>query len=288
MLNLSDYVEDPEPNQSIQHLLDSLGDSQEIVIVIDEYDCQLTANINNEELYEEFRKCLRSFFANLKDEEKIRFLIVSGVTRLKDVSIFSVGSDIKDMTYSHLIANLTGFTKEEIKHYYHDYLILAASYLNKVNQNDVTDEMIDEALERLAYEYYGYCFDEFYQDKVFSTWSVNCFFKALIENKSALFGDYWYNNGGVPTILGNYLSIHSLVNIEKYIENADFDANYFEFKNPISLITIDQDVLLCQLGLLTLASAYQSDVKLKLSIPNDEVRRAFVRNVSDNSKNKDL
>ena len=167
-------------------------------------------------------------------------------------------------------------------------MILAASYLNKVNQNDVTDEMIDEALERLAYEYYGYCFDEFYQDKVFSTWSVNCFFKALIENKSALFGDYWYNNGGVPTILGNYLSIHSLVNIEKYIENADFDANYFEFKNPISLITIDQDVLLCQLGLLTLASAYQSDVKLKLSIPNDEVRRAFVRNVSDNSKNKDL
>ena len=92
----------------------------------------------------------------------------------------------------------------------------------------------------------------------------------------------------MPTILGNYLSIHSLVNIEKYIENADFDANYFEFKNPISLITIDQDVLLCQLGLLTLASAYQSDVKLKLSIPNDEVRRAFVRNVSDNSKNKDL
>ena len=274
-LNLSDYVEDPEPNQSIQHLLDSLGDSQEIVIVIDEYDCQLTANINNEELYEEFRKCLRSFFANLKDEEKIRFLIVSGVTRLKDVSIFSVGSDIEDMTYSHLIANLTGFTKEEIKHYYHDYLILAASYLNKVNQNDVTDRMIDDTLERLAYEYNGYCFDEFYQDKVFSTWSVNCFFKALIDNKTARFGDYWYDNGGMPTILGDYLSTHSVTDIEKYVEDAVIDANYLEFKNPISLLTINQTVLMCQTGYLTLASEYQSNVKLKLSIPNNEVRRAL-------------
>ena len=59
------------------------------------------------------------------------------------------------------------------------------------------------------------------------------------------------------------------------VDNLQYIPNYLEFKNPISLLTINQTVLMCQTGYLTLASEYQSNVKLKLSIPNNEVRRAL-------------
>ena len=37
------------------------------MILIDEYDTQLTANINNPELYEEFKILLREIYGALKD-----------------------------------------------------------------------------------------------------------------------------------------------------------------------------------------------------------------------------
>ncbi|MDY5779611.1 MAG: AAA family ATPase, partial [Succinivibrionaceae bacterium] len=46
-----------------------------IVILIDEYDCQLTHNLNNPELYERFRSLISSFFLSIKaNRKKIRFI----------------------------------------------------------------------------------------------------------------------------------------------------------------------------------------------------------------------
>ena len=44
----------------------------------------------------------------------------------------------------------------------------------------------------MAQNYDGYCFDEFYKKKVFSTWSVNKFFQSVVSNKFVNFGEYWY------------------------------------------------------------------------------------------------
>ena len=55
----------------------------------------MTANINNETLYKQFQEKIKSFYANIKDKFAIKFLGITGVTRLKDVAIFSVGSDIR-------------------------------------------------------------------------------------------------------------------------------------------------------------------------------------------------
>ena len=64
---------------------------------------------------------LREIYGTLKDKNEIRFLGITGVTRLKDVTIFSVGSDILDVTYDNDVATITGFTREEIAKYYIDY-----------------------------------------------------------------------------------------------------------------------------------------------------------------------
>ena len=274
--DVTTYKEKKEAEDSIDHLLEQLRlEGRQIVILIDEYDCQMTANINNETLYKQFQEKIKSIYANIKDKFAIKFLGITGVTRLKDVAIFSVGSDIKDITNSSAYSQMIGFTRDEIKKFYIDYLKLAASYENNCNVDDVTDTQIESMLDRLAQNYDGYCFDEFYKKKVFSTWSVNSFFQSIIENKFVDFGEYWYDNGGLPSILVNYLKTHEL-NIFDYLDkNKSLKVTDDDFKNPTSLTTINQNVLMCQTGYLTLRSSLTESSDVFLGIPNGELYKAL-------------
>ncbi len=273
------YKEKEEAEDSIDHLLEQLRlENRQIVILIDEYDCQMTANINNETLYKQFQEKIKSFYANIKDKFAIKFLGITGVTRLKDVSIFSVGSDIRDITNASAYSQMIGFTRDEIKKYYIDYLKLASSYENNCNVDEVTEAQIESLLDRLAKNYDGYCFDEFYKKKVFSTWSVNSFFQSIIENKFVDFGEYWYDNGGLPSILVNYLKTHELNAFEYLNKEKSVTIPVNDFLNPTSLTTINQNVLMCQTGYLTLRSALTSgDLTVDLGIPNGEIYKALNR-----------
>ena len=278
-INVKNYEEKVEPEDTIYFLLDELRkEKRQIVILIDEYDCQMTANINNETLYKQFQEKIKSFYANIKDKFAIKFLGITGVTRLKDVSIFSVGSDIRDITNSSAYSQMIGFTRDEIKKFYIDYLKLAASYENNCNVDEVTDTQIESLLDRLAQNYDGYCFDEDYEKKVFSTWSVNTFLQSVVDKKKVQFGEYWYDNGGLPSILVNYLKTHELNAFEYLNKEKSVTIPVNDFLNPTSLTTINQNVLMCQTGYLTLRSALTSgDLTVDLGIPNGEIYKALNR-----------
>ena len=288
-INVKNYEEKVEPEDTIYFLLDELRkEKRQIVILIDEYDCQMTANINNETLYKQFQEKIKSFYANIKDKFAIKFLGITGVTRLKDVSIFSVGSDIRDITNASAYSQMIGFTRDEIKRYYIDYLKLAASYENKCRVEEVTDTQIESMLDMMAQNYDGYCFDEFYKKKVFSTWSVNSFFQSIIENKFVDFGEYWYDNGGLPSILVNYLKTHKLNSLDYVEKDKTITIRVNDFKNPTSLTSINQNVLMCQTGYLTLRSPVYSKGFMTLGIPNSEVYNALLSlmalNIFDDTK----
>ena len=275
-INVKNYEEKVEPEDTIYFLLDELRkEKRQIVILIDEYDCQMTANINNETLYKQFQEKIKSFYANIKNKWPIKFLGITGVTRLKDVEIFSIGSDINDITNCSPYSQMIGFTRDEIKKYYIDYLKLAASYENNCTVDNVTEAQIESLLDRLAKNYDGYCFDEFYKKKVFSTWSVNKFFQSVVSNKFVYFGEYWYDNGGLPSILVNYLKTHEL-NIFDYLDkNKSLKVTDDDFKNPSSLTTINQNVLMSQTGYLTLRSSLNDSNIIALGIPNGEIYKAL-------------
>jgi len=274
-ISVKGYVEKTEPEDSILCLLEKLEEeNRQIVILIDEYDYQLTSNINNDDLYKEFQKKIKRFYANIKDKFAIKFLGITGVTRLKDVEIFSIGSDINDITNDSVYSQMIGFTRDEIKKYYIDYLKLASSYENNGSEDDVTDDMLESMLDMMAQNYDGYCFDEFYKKKVFSTWSVNKFFQNIVKNKFVDFGEYWYDNGGLPSILVNYLKTHKL-NLFDYLEKGKFiPIATNDFKNPTSLTSMNQNVLMCQTGYLTLRSNLKYSEML-LGIPNGEIYKAL-------------
>ena len=273
---VKNYFEDFSPTGSLKSLLEALAiEHRKIVLLIDEYDCQLTANINNKKIYDSFQEFLREFYGIIKGKYAIRFLGVTGVTRLKDVSIFSVGSDINDITNDSAYSQMIGFTRDEIKKYYIDYLKLAASCENNCSVDKVTDAQIESMLDMMAQNYDGYCFDEFYKKKVFSTWSVNKFFQNIVKNKFVDFGEYWYDNGGLPSILVNYLKTHEL-NIFDYLDkNKSLKVTDDDFKNPTALTTINQNVLMCQTGYLTLRSSLNDSNIIALGIPKGDIYKAL-------------
>ena len=282
-INVKNYEEKVEPEDTIYFLLDELRkEKRQIVILIDEYDCQMTANINNETLYKQFQEKIKSFYATIKNKWPIKFLGITGVTRLKDVAIFSVGSDINDITNDSAYSQMIGFTRDEVKKYYIDYLKFAASCENNCNVDEVTEAQIESMLDMMAQNYDGYCFDEFYKKKVFSTWSVNKFFQSAVSNKFVYFGEYWYDNGGLPSILVNYLKTHEL-NIFEYLDKDKFlKVSSDDFKNPTALTTINQNVLMCQTGYLTLRSDLNKTSTVALGIPNGEIYKALNRLLANN------
>ena len=281
--HVTTYKEKEEAEDSIDHLLEQLRlENRQIVILIDEYDCQMTANINNETLYKQFQEKIKSFYANIKDKLAIKFLGITGVTRLKDVAIFSVGSDIKDITNYSPYSQMIGFTRDEIKKYYLDYLKLAASYENNCTVDEVTDAQIESMLDMMAQNYDGYCFDEDYEKKVFCTWSVNTFLQSVVDKKKVQFGEYWYDNGGLPLILVNYLKTHEL-NIFEYLDKDKFlKVSSDDFKNPTALTSMNQNVLMCQTGYLTLRSDLNKTSTVVLGIPNGEIYKALNRLLAKN------
>ena len=117
-IGVKEYAEKKEPEDSIDSMLEKLREEKrQIVILIDEYDYQLTSNINHDDLYKQFQQKIKRFYANIKDKLAIKFLGITGVTRLKDVEIFSIGSDINDITNESAFSQLIGFTRDEIKKY---------------------------------------------------------------------------------------------------------------------------------------------------------------------------
>lgn len=60
---------------------------------------------------------------------------------------------------------MISFTRDEIKKYCIDYLNLAVAYESHCDVESVTGTQIEAMLDKLAQNYDGYCFDEFYKKR---------------------------------------------------------------------------------------------------------------------------
>lgn len=269
---------DSEPHEALRDLLKALDErGVSIVILIDEYDALLTKNMNAPVLYERFRAAIRALFGAVRGRRCVRFLCVTGVTRLREDSIFPGGSGIKDLSYYGPVSAITGFDRDEIRKCYADYINLAVSLEKGIPESAVSEEQREELLRRLAGEYDGYSFDAEYRHRVFSTWSVNTFFHEAASRKKVIFSDYWYDNGGIPSILAKYLETH-IISLLEY--SGDIEISMDDFWNPASLPDMRQEVLMCQTGYLTARSRIPNGNSVRLGVPDGEVRRSLEKALS--------
>ena len=89
--------------------------TKKIVVLIDEYDEPVAKFLNDVKTLNKVRSDLHDFYEKLKDNSKsIRFLMMTGVTKLTKLSVFSGLNHLTDLSMDPRFATLLGCTPEEL------------------------------------------------------------------------------------------------------------------------------------------------------------------------------
>ena len=89
--------------------------TRKIVVLIDEYDEPVAGFLDDLPTLKLVRKTLHDFYEKLKDNSKsVRFLMLTGVTKLAKLSVFSGLKHLTDLTMDPRFATLLGYTPEEL------------------------------------------------------------------------------------------------------------------------------------------------------------------------------
>ena len=168
--------------------LEVMTHGTDLVVLIDDWDLPLSAQLHHRAAFEANCKVLRQLAVWLRELPNLWFTLLTGVTCHQSSTIWG-GSDIRDLTWEPAYADLLGYTAAELTTYFEDYLEVAAERLHLS-----TEELCLE-LER---HYGGFCFDRAAQVKVFCPLAINRFFAQVVGPDHAatipIFDDYRQNH----------------------------------------------------------------------------------------------
>ena len=235
--------------------------NQKVVILIDEYDKPIIEYLGKGEeglrIAIQNRDILQDFFGVLKGAnvvDIIQFVFVTGVSRFSKVSIFSKWNNLQDITMRGEFADFLGYTEEEVKNYFKDYVEeLAKEY-------DLTE---GEIIEKLKFYYDGYRFSESNDVRVFNPVSI---MYCLQEKR---FKNYWFATG-TPSFLINLIKEKNYYIPE--LENVEIGGPLLE---TFDIENLEIEPLLFQSGYLTIKDYDVENDIFELTYPNIEVEKSF-------------
>ena len=229
---------------------------QQVVILVDEYDKPLLQAIGNEELQNNYRKILKSFYGVAKTMDSyIRLAFFTGVTKFSKVSVFSDLNNLEDISLSEQYAEICGITEQEIR----DNIDAQVGEL--ATANGLTK---DECYLRLKQQYDGY---HFHPNSV----GIYNPFSLLSALKRKEFGDQWFQSG-TPTFLVEVLKRNNYDLEQLTREEATADL-----LGSLDAIDTNPTPLLYQSGYLTIKGYDPEFGTYRLGFPNQEVERGFSR-----------
>ena len=165
-----DFIPDCNDFQTLSgRLVRQVLKGQQVVLLIDEWDDPLSSNLNNRDNYEQIAAMLRHLYTWIRESHAFWFVLVTGIGRYQNTSFFT-GEFFADISMEPYFAALVGYTQEELQQYFAPYITRSAE-LNHISE--------DEMLEQIKLYYDGFCFDQDGLVKVYSPWSINCFFSQV-------------------------------------------------------------------------------------------------------------
>ena len=224
-----------------------------VVILIDEYDAPVGATLDDIEKAKSIRAILSAFYGEIKNNaSNIRFMMMTGVTRFTQLSVFSALNNLNDLTMDSRYATLLGYTEEELEANFSPSLYAHAEVMG-LSYNDYRAE--------LRRWYNGYRFTPDCETRVYNPVSI----AKTIGPKRKFFVPTWSKTGRSSALI-NYLTMHDIdgrdyENIRGVTETA-LDICRLEALTPIAM--------LYQGGYLTIKNF--KNPLFTLGIPNEEVR----------------
>ncbi|MDE7347734.1 MAG: ATP-binding protein [Muribaculaceae bacterium] len=227
---------------------------RQVVILVDEYDKPMVANISNNENIEHYRSMLSSIYSNFKSSaEHIRLVFLTGVSRFSKLSVFSDLNNLVDISFLDEYADICGITEKEML----DNLQPGISKL--ADTNGISYE---SALMELKRNYDGYRFSKNGSD-IYNPWSL------LNAMKDSEISNFW-NDTGMPRIVAE-----TLKRVDADLESMfDTYCSADDLKG-LDLLTPQPLALLYQTGYLTIKSYNRKINRYRLGIPNEEVKKGL-------------
>lgn len=226
------------------------------VVLIDEYDKPILDVLDVDTLLEDrHRNVLKAFYSVFKAaDEHLQFVLLTGVTKFSQVSVFSGFNQPKDISMDGRYEALCGITQDEIDRYFPQPIAdMAADYRCTPG----------EMKQRLKQQYDGYHFSDRLTD-VYNPFSL------LNALDSRRIYDYWFRSG-TPTYLIRLLA-HFNENINeltgKYYRPEEFVDYKADVERPLPMIF--------QSGYLTIKNYNFQFNTFLLDFPNNEVKNGFL------------
>ena len=246
------------PNDNFSRAIKALARERgkPVVILIDEYDAPVGHALNDIKKATAIRAKLSAFYGEIKNNVgNIRFMMMTGVTRFTQLSVFSALNNLTDLTMDERYATLLGYTDEE----------LGANFGKTLHRHAEVMGLSYEAYrEKLRWWYNGYRFSPDCKEKVYNPFAIGQTLGALKRR----FTGTWISTGQTSAVI-NYFTKNQLVELDyEHIEGVseeDLDVCGLENIQPISM--------LYQGGYLTIKEYRRS--RFTLGIPDEEVRRAL-------------
>jgi hypothetical protein len=224
-----------------------------VVFLIDEYDKPIIDFLEKKDIETaKFnRDILREFYGVLKNSDNLLELVfITGISKFAKVSLFSHLNNLDDITLSEAYGTLTGYTEEELVHYFADYLDVITKKLN------LTQESL---LNNMRTWYDGYSWDGV--SRLYNPYGT---LKFLANQR---FENFWFSTGS-PQFL-----IEQMRNITFFnVENAEVNNRILDKYDIENLELIP---LLFQTGYLTVKSIDAMTGNMVLDYPNKEVRESM-------------
>ncbi len=225
-----------------------------VVVLVDEYDAPMTSVLDNLEYLRWMRSFLHDFYCRLKvNSGIIRFLMMTGVTKLTKLSIFSGLNHLTDLTMDPRFATLLGYTPEELDGPLRENIEVFAA------QNGMDFAAAKKAL--LSW-YDGYRFSPKSEAKVCNPVSLG---NAL---KSGELKNYWEATGQSTMIVNRIKAageipadLNGLAVTRTQLDVCDAE-------------TMPLPALLYQGGYLTLSEVIDEST-FRLGIPNNEIANSL-------------
>ena len=246
------------PNDNFSRAIKALAKDRgkPVVILIDEYDAPVGHALNDIAKAKAIRAKLSAFYGEIKNNVgNIRFMMMTGVTRFTQLSVFSALNNLTDLTMDERYATLLGYTDEE----------LGANFSKTLHRHaEVMGLSYEDYREKLRWWYNGYRFSPDCEEKVYNPFAIGQTLGALKRR----FTGTWISTGQTSAVI-NYFTKNQLVELDyEHIEGVseeDLDVCGLENIQPISM--------LYQGGYLTIKEYRRS--RFTLGIPDEEVRRAL-------------
>ncbi len=252
-----DIVIEESPSQSFVNLWSEIEKrGLQVVVLIDEYDIPLQGYAKNPDEYEKVRQLLHDFYMQLKRRAtSIRFLMLTGVTKVAKVGIFSGLNSPEDLTFDRNYATLFGYTHEELKDCFSAHI---ASFAEEEGKTP------DEIYQMLLDWYDHYRFAKKNADCVVNPVSVGY---ALRNHECR---NYWMETGQTSLVIERIKAIGRLPVELEGVTADESELSVAEMQSK------SIHALLYQAGYLTIKDVDEYG-NLILGIPNFEVRETLAK-----------